>query len=58
MVLSPAEYKRLDVCMLTLIRKLMKGDATTKTMIEGGIKYRSVSAQELWRWVGLAPAAI
>ena len=34
MVMSPAEYKRLDVCILGFVRKLMRGAATSKKQLQ------------------------
>ena len=38
MVMSPAEYKWLDVCILGFVRKLMRGTATSKTVTHVGTK--------------------
>ena len=54
MVMSPAEYKRLDVCILGLVRKLMRGPATSKTVTDSGTDFRTLLVQEQWR----SPSAI
>ena len=56
--MTSAEHKRLDVCILGFVRNLMRGAATSKTVTGAGTKYRTLSAQEQWRWVGLSPSAI
>ena len=43
MVVSLAEYKRLDVCILGFVRKLMRAEATSKTVTDAGTKYRILS---------------
>ena len=58
MVMTPAGYKRLDVCILGFVRKLMHGAATSKTVTDAGTTCRALSAQEQWRWVGLSPSVI
>ena len=37
--MSLAEYKRLDVCILGFVWKLMRGAATSKTVTDAGTKY-------------------
>ena len=58
MVMSPAEYQRLDVCILGFVRKLMRGTATSKTVTDPGTPFRTLPVQEQRRWVGLSPSAI
>ena len=38
--MSLADYKRLDVCVLGFVRKLMRGTATSKTVTDSG-RYKS-----------------
>ena len=44
MVMSLAEYKRLDVCILGFVRKLVRGTATSKTVTDAGTKYRTLKS--------------
>lgn len=58
LVLSSAQLRRLDSIILTYGRKLMRGAACQKEVLDGAIKFKACTSRQVWEYLRLVPCEI
>eukprot|EP00434_Breviolum_minutum_P031879 symbB.v1.2.028194.t1/scaffold2897.1/size67685/5 len=58
LVLSSAQLRRLDSIILTYGRKLMRGAACKKEVLDGAIKFKACTSRQVWEYLRLVPCEI